>query len=93
METIPTCLSGLDERQVPYVCAVQSTCGVQEALQIKYWFSTLPPDISLQRLVTLAHARLRHRAVLRAMPNRNVVWTTSRGAASMACIGTWLWLG
>src|SRR5260221_13218661 len=29
MRTIRTCLSGLDERQVPYVCAVQSTFGVR----------------------------------------------------------------
>jgi SRSO17 transposase len=29
----------------------------QEEEQIKYWFSVLPPDASLQRLVLLAHAR------------------------------------
>lgn len=28
-----------------------------EAPETKYWFSTLPPDTSLERLVTLAHAR------------------------------------
>ena len=29
----------------------------QEAPETKYWFSSLPPDTSLERLVTLAHAR------------------------------------
>ena len=31
--------------------------GEQEVEKIKYWFSTLPSDIPLERLVTLAHAR------------------------------------
>jgi hypothetical protein len=29
----------------------------QKAETIKYWFSTLPPETSLERLVTVAHAR------------------------------------
>ncbi len=31
--------------------------GEQAAPEIKYWFSSLPPQTSLERLVTLAHAR------------------------------------
>ncbi len=37
--------------------AQQEAAGEQEADETKYWFSTLPPDTSLERLVTLAHAR------------------------------------
>ena len=37
--------------------AQQEAAGAQEADETKYWFSTLPPDTSLERLVTLAHAR------------------------------------
>jgi SRSO17 transposase len=37
--------------------ATQEVPEKQEAPQTKYWFSTLPPDTSLERLVTLAHAR------------------------------------
>ena len=37
----------------------------QEVPETKYWFSSLPPETSLAHLITLAHARLRHRAVLR----------------------------
>ncbi len=37
--------------------AQQEVAEEQEAEQTKYWFSTLPPDTSLERLVTLAHAR------------------------------------
>jgi SRSO17 transposase len=29
----------------------------KEEEKIKYWFSTLPPETSLERLVTVAHAR------------------------------------
>ena len=46
-----------DEARSPDDTAQQEAAGEQEALQIKYWFSTLPPDTSLERLVTLAHAR------------------------------------
>jgi SRSO17 transposase len=49
-----------DEARSPDDTAQQEAAGEQEAPEIKYWFSTLPPDISLERLVTLAHARLRH---------------------------------
>ena len=31
--------------------------GEQEAPEIKYWFSSLPPETSIARLITLAHAR------------------------------------
>jgi SRSO17 transposase len=37
--------------------AQQEAAGEEEADETKYWFSTLPPDTSLERLVTLAHAR------------------------------------
>src|SRR6266567_3827769 len=37
--------------------AKQEAAGEQEAEKTKYWFSSLPPDTSLERLVTLAHAR------------------------------------
>jgi SRSO17 transposase len=46
-----------DEARSPDDTAQQEAAGEQEALQIKYWFSTLPPYISLERLATLAHAR------------------------------------
>jgi SRSO17 transposase len=37
--------------------AKQEAAGEQEAEETKYWFSSLPPQTSLERLVTLAHAR------------------------------------
>lgn len=37
--------------------AMQTLVEENEAEETKYWFSTLPPDTSLERLVTLAHAR------------------------------------
>lgn len=37
--------------------AKQEAPGEAAAGETKYWFSTLPPDTSLERLVTLAHAR------------------------------------
>jgi SRSO17 transposase len=37
--------------------ATQAVAQEQEAQETKYWFSTLPPDTSLERLVMLAHAR------------------------------------
>ena len=37
--------------------AKQEVTEEQEAPETKYWFSTLPPDTELPRLVTLAHAR------------------------------------
>jgi SRSO17 transposase len=37
--------------------ATQEGAEENEAEETKYWFSTLPPDTSLERLVTLAHAR------------------------------------
>jgi len=37
--------------------ATQEVAQEPEAPETKYWFSTLPPDTSLERLVTLAHAR------------------------------------
>ena len=46
-----------DEARSPDDTAQQEVAGEQEAPEIKYWFSTLPPDASLERLVTLAHAR------------------------------------
>jgi hypothetical protein len=52
----------LAERPVPAAMAddAQSPSGEpqeQEEEQIKYWFSVLPQETSLQRLVLLAHAR------------------------------------
>ncbi len=35
----------------------QEEAEQKKAEETKYWFSTLPPDTSLERLVTLAHAR------------------------------------
>jgi SRSO17 transposase len=35
----------------------QEAAGQQEAEETKYWFSPLPPQTSLEQLVTLAHAR------------------------------------
>jgi SRSO17 transposase len=37
--------------------AQQEAPGENEAQETKYWFSPLPPETSLERLVTLAHAR------------------------------------
>lgn len=37
--------------------ATQNVVEEQEVQETKYWFSTLPLDTSLERLVTLAHAR------------------------------------
>jgi hypothetical protein len=59
----------LAERPVPAVSADEAapTLGEpqeKEAAQIKYWFSVLPKETSVERLVLLAHARLRDRAVL-----------------------------
>ena len=41
----------------PDATAKQEVAGEPEADETKYWFSTLPSDTSLERLVTLAHAR------------------------------------
>ena len=59
----------LAERPVPAVSADEASPTLVEPQekkeeQIKYWFSVLPKETSLQRLVLLAHARLRDRAVL-----------------------------
>jgi SRSO17 transposase len=49
--------SATDQPRPPDDTAQQEGAEEQEAEQTKYWFSTLPPDTSLERLVTLAHAR------------------------------------
>ena len=49
----------------PEATVKQEAPGEAEADKTKYWFSTLPLDTSLERLVTLAHARLADRTVLR----------------------------
>ena len=41
----------------PDATAKQEAAGEAEADETKYWFSPLPPDTELPRLVTLAHAR------------------------------------
>ncbi len=41
----------------PDATAKQEVAGEPEADETKYWFCTLPLDTSLERLVTLAHAR------------------------------------
>jgi SRSO17 transposase len=46
-----------DEPVSPADTSKPEVAGEQETPEIKYWFSTLPPDTSLERLVTLAHAR------------------------------------
>jgi SRSO17 transposase len=46
-----------DEPASPAGTSKPEVAGEQEAAEIKYWFSSLPPQISLSRLVTLAHAR------------------------------------
>jgi SRSO17 transposase len=47
----------IDEPVSPADTSKQEVAGEQEVEKIKYWFSTLPSDIPLERLVTLAHAR------------------------------------
>jgi SRSO17 transposase len=52
----------LAERRVPETIEaspqpIQDASQKKEKEKIKYWFSVLPEDISLQRLVLLAHAR------------------------------------
>jgi SRSO17 transposase len=53
----------LAERQVPKTAEANDPQPTQDAPQekekekIKYWFSVLPEDVSLQRLVRLSHAR------------------------------------
>src|SRR5438034_6400536 len=46
-----------DELVPPDDTATQEATQENEAEETKYWFSTLPPQTSLERLVTLAHAR------------------------------------
>jgi SRSO17 transposase len=46
-----------DEPLPPDDPTKQEAAGEPEAVETKYWFSSLPPDTSLERLVTLAHAR------------------------------------
>ena len=48
---------GTDESRPPDNTALQEARAEHEEQETKCWFSTLPPDTSLQRLVTLAHAR------------------------------------
>jgi hypothetical protein len=47
----------------------------------------LPPDTLLELLVALAHARWVIKQFYEDARAANVAWTTSRGAASMVCIG------
>jgi len=63
----------------------------QEAPEIKYWFSTLPPETSIAHLITLAHAHLVIEQLYEDARAANVTWMTSRGGVGMGCIGTWLW--
>jgi SRSO17 transposase len=58
---------------------------------IKYWFSVLPEDVSLQRLILLAHARWVIEQFYEDARASNAVWTTSRDAAGRDCIGIWPW--
>src|SRR5207244_3906996 len=51
--------------------AKQEAAGEQEAEKTKYWFSSLPPDTSLERLVTLPHV---HRQVLLWLFQDLVLW-------------------
>ena len=53
MGTIRTCLSGLDERQVPYVCAVQSTFGVRLPDEVRAAKEHLPTYAYKYRFFTL----------------------------------------
>jgi SRSO17 transposase len=46
-----------DEAVSPADTSKPEVAGEQEAPEIKYWFSSLPPETSIARLITLAHAR------------------------------------
>ena len=46
-----------DEPVSPADTSKPEVAGEQEAPEIKYWFSSLPPETSIARLITLAHAR------------------------------------
>jgi SRSO17 transposase len=46
-----------DEPVPPADTSKPEVAGEQEAPEIKYWFSSLPPETSIARLITLAHAR------------------------------------
>ena len=74
----------------PADTAEPKMAGEQEASEIKYWFSSLPPETSLVQLITLAHARW----VIEQFyedAKRNVAWTTSRDDAGMGCTGISPW--
>jgi SRSO17 transposase len=68
-----------DELVSPADTSKPEVAGEQEAPQIKYWFSSLPPETSIARLITLAHARLRGRAVLRRCQSRECGLDTFQG--------------
>jgi len=46
-----------DEPVSPADTSKPEVAGEQEVPEIKYWFSSLPPETSIARLITLAHAR------------------------------------
>jgi SRSO17 transposase len=46
-----------DESVSPADTSKPEVAGEQEVPEIKYWFSSLPPETSIARLITLAHAR------------------------------------
>jgi hypothetical protein len=63
----------------------------KEEEKIKYWFSVLPPETSLERLILLAHAGFVIEQFYEDARAANVAWMTSRGGAGMDCIDIWLW--
>jgi len=90
----------LAERPVPEIVADEAPPTPiepqeKEEEKIKYWFSVLPKETSLSCLVLLAHARLRHRAVLRrcqagmwsgSLPGTKLPGTASASGSGHACL-------
>lgn len=63
----------------------------QEEEHIKYWFSVLPQETSLQRLILLAHARWVIEQFYEDARAANVAWMTIRDAVGRDCIAIWPW--
>ena len=83
--------SSTDEPVSPADTSKPEVAGEQEAPQIKYWFSSLPPETSLVGLITLAHARWVIEQFYEDARAANVAWTTSRDDAGMGCTGISPW--
>jgi hypothetical protein len=59
--------------------------------KVKWYYSNLPADTRLQRLVELAHSRWPIEQFYEDAPKASVIWPTTRGDAGMACIGISHW--